>query len=170
MVREERQAWFALQVRPRFECSVAEVLEKKDVHVYVPQYVELRQWSDRIKAAQSPLFPGYVFCLMDTSQRKAVLSTANAIRLVGAGRTPLPLDEKEMHAVRLIVDSGLPKAPWQALKKGDRVRICDGPLTGVSGILQSTPEGPRLIVSLTLLNRSIAVTVDRNWVIAADAA
>jgi transcription antitermination factor NusG len=165
MITEENKAWFALQVRPRFEKSVAAIVAMKGASVYVPQYLEFRRWSDRLKRTESLLFPGYVFCRIRSSERNKVLSTENAIQFVGAGRIPLPLDEKEMEAIRLVVESGLPKIPWNGLKKGDKVHIYDGPLSGVEGVLESTAEGPRLIVSLTLLNRSIAVQVDRRWVV-----
>jgi transcription antitermination factor NusG len=164
MNREQSRAWFALQVRPRFERSVAAVLEMKNMPVYVPLYMEYRQWSDRVKPTESPLFPGYIFCRISPAEQSAALSTANAIQFVGAGRTPLSLDEREMEAIRLVVNSGLPKTPWNGLKRGDRLRMCHGPLYGVEGTLESTPEGPRLVVSLTLLSRSIAVQVDREWV------
>jgi transcription antitermination factor NusG len=160
----ENVAWLALQVRPRFEKSVAAILAVKGTSVYVPHYLELRRWSDRVKPTHAPLFPGYVFCHIRDAERASVLTSANAIQFVGAGRRPTPIDDEEMQAIRLIARSGLPKKPWNELKKGDRIRMCRGPLSGLEGTLETTPEGLRLVVSLTLLNRSIAVQVDREWV------
>jgi transcription termination/antitermination protein NusG len=168
MAIDEPRAWFALQVRPRFESSLAEVLASKGVRVYLPLHVELRRWSDRVKPVQAPLFPGYVFCHIGESQRRLSLASGNAIQFVGVGKTPLPIDEEEMKSIRLVVDSGLPKSPWDGLKKGDRVKVICGPLAGVDGILLSTAQGPKLIVSLSLLSRSVAVQVNREWVMMAD--
>ena len=155
--------WFALVVRSQHEKMVASVLHSKGYEEFLPLYSVKRRWSDRIKQLELPLFPGYVFCRFDLNHRLPILITPGVILIVGAGKLPLPVDESEIAALQSIVKSGLETEPWPYLKVGQRVRIERGALEGVEGILTSIKKPFRLVVSVTLLQRSVAVEVDQDW-------
>ena len=155
--------WFALVVRSQHEKMVASVLHSKGYEEFLPLYTVKRRWSDRIKQLELPLFPGYVFCRFDLNHRLPILITPGVILIVGAGKLPLPVDESEIAALQSIVKSGLETEPWPYLKVGQRVRIERGALEGVEGILTSIKKPFRLVVSVTLLQRSVAVEVDQDW-------
>jgi transcription antitermination factor NusG len=121
-------------------------------------------WSDRIREIEQPLFPGYVFCRFPIESRLPVISVPGVIMIVGVGRRPVPVEEHEIGAVRRVLEAGWPLEPWKFLKSGDQVVIDRGALRGVAGILLSTRGGCRLILSVTLLQRSVAVEIDRDWV------
>ena len=156
--------WYAVQVRPRHEKTVARVLQNKGVEEYLPLYKMRRRWSDRSVETELPLFPGYVFCRLDWTRRiLPVLTTPGVLRVLGVGGTPMPVDERELQAVRLIVKSGRAMRPWPMPQIGEWVCIEHGPLAGVEGVLVGLKKHSRLVVSVTLMKRSIAAEIESNW-------
>jgi transcription antitermination factor NusG len=111
-----------------------------------------------------PLFPGYMFCRFDVHNRLPILKTPGVILIIGIARTPVPIGNAEIDAIRTIVDSGLQSQPWPFLQIGARIRIEHGALSGLEGILLGPRGRHRLIVSVTLLQRSVAVEIDGAWV------
>ena len=157
--------WFALRVRSRHENTVATILSGKGYEWFVPLYKSRRLWSDRIKEIQMSLFPGYVFCRFDLQQRFPILTTPGVVSVVGIGKCPIPIDDAEIAAIQAAVRSGLPSRPWPFLQTGQRVRVEYGPLCGLEGILLHVKGQRRLVLSVTLLQRSVAVEVDDAWVV-----
>jgi len=156
--------WFALHVKPRHERAVVRGLENKGFEHFLPLYQARRRWSDRYKTVALPLFPGYVFSRFEPQCRVPILTVPGVLRIVGAGRTPLPVEDSEIAALQSIVKSGLPAHPWPFLKAGQAVSIEGGPLCGLTGILLDFKGSQRLIVSVTLLQRSVAVEIESDWV------
>ena len=156
--------WFAVLVRSRYEKIVAAHLDGKGYECFLPLYNCRRRWSDRLKEVEQPLFPGYVFCRLDLLKRLPVLVTPGVMLIVGAGKMPLPIDDAEISAIQKVVKSGLPSEPWQFLQIGQRVTINGGPLFGLDGIVAEIRGRHRLVLSVTLLRRSIAVQVEADWV------
>lgn len=117
-----------------------------------------------MKIVDAPLFPGYMFCRLNLHNRLPVLMAPGVIRIVGRNRLPTPLDETEINAIQTMVTSGLPNQPWPFLQVGDRVQIEGGPLRGLEGILVEVRGAHRLILSVTLIQRSVAVEIDSTFV------
>lgn len=157
-------SWFALHVRSRCEKLVAASLRSKGFEGFLPLYRSRNRWSDRVKDVDLPLFPGYVFCRLQRSGRLPVLTTPGVVSIIGSGKTPQPVEAEELAAIQSLVRSGLPALPWPFLKTGERVRIEHGALEGVEGILTAVRKESRIVLSVTLLQRSVAVEVDRNFV------
>jgi len=158
--------WYAVRVKSRHENTVAAHLHARGYQAFLPLYKSRNRWSDRFKEIELPLFPGYVFCQFDLLNRLPVLSIPGVVYVVGVGRTPVPIDETEIAAIQATVKSGLPSQPWPFLQIGHRVRIEHGPLCGIEGILLGFRGHQRLVLSVTLLQRSVAVQVDGTWVLA----
>lgn len=158
------EPYYALRVLSNFEKTVVAHLTGRGYSPFLPVYKTKRTWSDRIREIEQPLFPGYVFCRFPIKSRLPVISVPGVLMIVGAGRHPVAVDEHEINAVRRVLEAGWPIAPWQFLKLGDPVVIDRGALRGVSGILLRTQGECRLILSVTLLQRSVAVEIDRDWV------
>ena len=156
--------WYALRAKSRYENVVASHLHARGYESFLPLHICRRRWSDRIKEIELPLFPGYVFCRFDPLNRLPVLSIPGVVYVVGIRGVPLPVKETEIAAIQTAVKSGLPRQPWAFLHVGHRVRIECGPLCGVEGILLSLRGHRRLVLSVTLLQRSLAVQVDESWV------
>ncbi len=157
--------WFALQVKPRYEKVASTMLRNKGFEEFLPLYRASRRWSDRIAQVDLPLFPGYVFCRFDPMDRRiSIVSTPGVLSIVGMGRTPAPIEDGEIAAVQAVIKSGCQAEPWPFLNLGDKVRVAYGSLTGVEGILVERKKQHRLVISVALLQRSVAVEIDRNWV------
>lgn len=156
--------WYALWVRSRHEKTVAEVLNGKGFETFLPSCRSRRRWSDRIQEIETPLIPGYVFCRFDVGCRLPILTTPGLVQIVGSGKTPLPVDDVEMRSLITAVQAGVHLQLWPFLKVGQRVVIEEGPLRSIEGILVSARRKDQLILSVTLLQRSVAVAVDRRCI------
>jgi transcription termination/antitermination protein NusG len=156
--------WYAVRVRSNYERTVSTVLGHKGVEQFLPTYRSRRIWTDRIKTMDLPLFPGYVFCRIPLDERNRVVTTEGVVGFVGAGRQPIPVSEAEIEAIRQIIQSQTPAQPWPFLKIGETVRINHGSLAGLEGILIRVKNSWRLVVSVTLLERSVAVEIDAAYV------
>ncbi len=161
----EQGLWYAVRVRPRYERLVSNSIELKGIKTLVPTYSVRRRWADRSKLLDIPLFDGYVFCHVDPNNRLPVLVTPGVIHFVGIGKTPVPIDASEMKAIQTVVDAGSNATPWPFLATGDRVRIQQGPLRDVEGILVRRERDHRVVISVSLLQRSIAVSMEQSWIV-----
>jgi transcriptional antiterminator RfaH len=153
--------WFAVRTASGRERAVSTLLQHKGYEDFLPVYRTRRKWSDRMKELELPLFPGYLFCRFPAGNRLPVLVTPGVQRIVGYGRSPIPVNEEEIEALRRVVASGVSAVPCSYLELGQRVEICEGSLTGVSGILLQIKNSWRIVLSVELLRRSVAVEVDR---------
>jgi transcription antitermination factor NusG len=109
------------------------------------------------------MFPGYLFCQFDPDARLPILTTPGVLHVVGSGRVPIPIDRAEMEAVRHLAKSQLRAEPHPYLEVGQKVYIQEGPLVGTVGILLAKKNSHRVIISVTLLRRSVSVEIDRDW-------
>jgi transcription antitermination factor NusG len=153
--------WYALHVKPRFEKYVTSLLTKKGYETLMPIYVLRRKWSDRVKTLSLPLFPGYTFCRFNIDARLPILVTPGVMAILGTGRVPTPVDDSQIEAIRRMVDSEVRTEPCEYLTAGRAVRVESGPLQGLEGIIVRIRDTDRLIVSVDLLMRSVAVDIDR---------
>lgn len=152
--------WYALHVRSRAELAVARQIEHKGYEAFVPLYTSLRRWADREKELALPLFPSYVFCRVTVNSTGLVVTTPGVIRIVAAGGVPLPVEDDEIHALQRIVQTRARSEPVLHMQAGTRVEVRAGPLRGLQGVLAQSAHGARLVVSVTLLQRSVAVEID----------
>ena len=117
-----------------------------------------------MREVDAALFPGYVFCNFDAQKRLPVLITPGVISVVGQGRIPQPVEHREIEAIQTIVASGLRAEPWPYLEIGQKIRIEQDVLQGLEGILINFKGNQRIVVSVSLLRRSVALEIDRNCV------
>src|SRR5579864_3638449 len=129
------RSWYAIRVKSRCEWTVSEALRNKGYEEFLPLYWSRRRWSDRIKVLQLPLFAGYVFCQFSLDQRLPVVSTPGVVAIVGCGKIPLPIEAGEVDAIRRAMNSGQGIQPWPRLEIGRTVRIEEGSLRGLEGVL-----------------------------------
>jgi transcription antitermination factor NusG len=155
--------WFAVRTSVRWEVKVSSELSRRGVEVYLPLCRSKRNWSDRIKVIDQPVFPGYLFARFPLDQRIRVLEAPGVKQVVGIGSTPVPLDDHEIENLKTLVAANALLMPWPYLNAGQRVRIERGPLAGVEGFVVRAPqESLRIVVSVDLLQRSIAAEIDRD--------
>jgi transcription antitermination factor NusG len=157
--------WFAIRVRSQCEKTVSDALSYKGYEAFLPLYWSRRRWSDRVKVIQLPLFAGYVFCRFELEARHSILKTPGVSNIVGQGKIPVPVDPGELENIRLAVGCGRAILPWHGLEVGNTVRIENGPLRGIEGVLLRFKGSNYVIVGVQLLQRSVAVEVDESWVV-----
>jgi transcription antitermination factor NusG len=156
-------AWYALQVRSRKEQHVSSQIVSRGLECLLPTYKSIRKWSDRTKELEQPLFPGYLFCRFDFQERRPLITIPGVLQIVGNGRIAIPVSDDEIAALRLAVSSEMPKQPWPYLEIGQRVRVNYGTLSGLEGILVNVKGNHRVVVSVSLLQRSVAMEVESGW-------
>jgi transcription antitermination factor NusG len=157
--------WFALQARPKNERKVERLLKQKGYDCFMPVYRSKRKWSDRIVVIDFPLFPGYVFCRFNASALGKAISTQGVIRVVGFGGTPAEVAREEIEALRLLERTNLLREPWKYLPSGTQVLVETGPLAGIQGVIRADENKKQLVISVTLLQRSVAIQLDEDTVI-----
>jgi len=167
----ESPAWHALWTRSHCEQLVHDQLVAKGFDLFLPM---IDRWSRRgglRHLIRVPMFPGYVFLnsVVDKASYVEVVKARGLVRVLGERWDQLAtVPARELEAIRRIVDAGVPALPYAYLREGQRVRITRGPLTDVEGILVRTkPNRGLLVVSVDLLQRSVAAHVDCTWVVAA---
>jgi transcription antitermination factor NusG len=164
-VYEERiPHWYAVYTRHQHEKTVAGALARRGVDVFLPLYTERSRWADRIKILQKPLFPCYVFVHADSNNRLDIQQTPGVYYLVGGSTGPAPILADEIAAIRSALAGPLLVEPYPFLSVGDWVRVKAGPLAGVEGILVRKKNTERLILSVEILQKSVAVDLDGSLV------
>jgi len=156
------QNWYALYTCPRHEKSVAYQIEQRSISCFLPLYRSVRRWKDRRKELELALFPGYVFVHLAMADRLRVLQLPSAVRLVSFNGQPAVLPEAEIEGLRERLSRGVRLEPHPYLQVGRRVRVCAGPMQGLEGIIVRRKEGCRVVFSLDLIMRSVAVEVDES--------
>jgi len=154
-------SWHALYTRHQHEKIVTQVLSGKGFDVFLPLYTAACRRKDRTKQIQLPLFPCYVFLRGGLHRRVDVISTPGIHSFVESGGRPAAIPPAEIDAIRLVVETkaaGVEPHPF--LRCGDWVRITSGALAGVEGILAQQKNIFRLVLSVEMLGKSVAVEVD----------
>src|SRR5713226_1087257 len=152
--------WYAAYTCAKHEKRVAAELEAREVEHFLPLYSSARRWKDRRVTLELPLFPGYVFVRLALCDRLRVLQIPSVVRLVGFNGLPTALPDEELEILRCGLCQSLRAEPHPFLTVGRRVRITGGPFAGLEGVLKRKKSNLRVIVSLELIQRSVAVDVD----------
>ena len=152
--------WYAVHTRHQHERLVARTLPNKGFETFLPLYTEVRQWRDRVKKVEVPLFTCYVFLRGDLDRRLPILTTPGVHGLLCSAGKLAGIPEEEIEAVRSVVENEINVEPHPFLKCGDLVRVKSGALRGLEGFLVRKKGQARLVISVTLLERSIAAEVD----------
>lgn len=156
--------WFAVRVNANCERRTVAALTGKGFESFVPLCWQYRNWSNRTRKVERALMPGYVFSRFDPDFRLPILTIPGVAYIVGTSSGPVPVDPDELQAIRKVAESSAIAEPWPFLSAGQFVTLDNGPLRGLCGRLVSTGKDMKVVVSVTLLQRSVAVEVDRAWV------
>jgi transcription antitermination factor NusG len=154
--------WYAIRVMSNRERVVATLLQGRGFRVSLPLCRSRRNGTGRRK--ESVLFPGYLFCSFDSNVLLPIISVPGVVHVVCRQRVPVAVDPVEMDAVRRLTDSGLDAEPCAWISIGERVRVREGPMAGVEGTLAREGSRDRIVISISLLMRSVMVELDRSAV------
>lgn len=163
-ITQTNHPWFALCVRSNFEKRAGDLLKERGFQQFSATYRCKTRWSDRVKWVDRPLFPGYLFCRFDPQNWLPVLQTPGVARAVSFAGKPIPVEEQEIACLQRLLSSAVPLFPRPFLHTGQKVRIKYGPLAGLEGILEEFEKNYRIVVSVSLLQRSVSAEIDADWV------
>lgn len=154
-------AWFAVHTRSKCEKKVASQLDDSQIKCFLPIVKEIRTWSDRRKVIDQPLFPGYVFVRIPSEDRArvSVLRTSGVVGFVGVQGQGIPIPDPEIENIQTLLSSRVPFEPYPFLCVGQKVRIRGGYLDGIEGILAAKNSDWSVVISIDLIQRSLAVQV-----------
>lgn len=152
--------WYAAYTCANHEKRVVNELEARGVEHFLPLYKTVRRWKDRRVSLELPLFPGYVFVKFALRDRLRVLQIPSVVRMVGFGGLLAALPEREMEILRSGISQDPCAEPHPFLIVGRRVHITNGPFAGLEGVLKKKRNNFRVVVTLELIQRAIAVDVD----------
>ena len=152
--------WYAVAVSPRHEKAVGRYLACRSVKVFLPVYRSIRRWKDRRKELDLVLFPGYVFVNLDLRNRLEVLQLPSVRHFVCFQDHPAAMEDAEIESLQAGLTAGVCAQPHPYLREGRRVRVVRGPLAGMEAIMQRRKDRFRLVLSIELIMRSVALEVD----------
>jgi transcription antitermination factor NusG len=161
LVPMEKPSWFAVQTKPRHEKKVHADLHEKGIHSFLPLFSERRQWSDRQQWIETPVFSHYLFAQIPAAGdlRVRLLRTSGVVRLAGAPGLGTPIPDEQIDNLQAIVAQRIPMAPHEFIRIGEKVRIRGGALDGIEGVLVALRNDKSLIVSVDLIQKSIAIRI-----------
>ena len=155
------KCWYAVQTRSNFERRVADGLRVRGLANYLPVFSEMHQWSDRKRRIDTPVFPGYLFVRLSdvAAARLPILETSGSVRIVGSGREPEPIPDREIESIRRMLSSGCSCHTVPYMEQGALVRVIRGPLKNLDGLFLRDKGKGRFLVSVELLGQSVAAEV-----------
>src|SRR5271170_1250467 len=156
----DSSAWWVLYTRHQHEKTVAEMLSAKGFEVFLPLYESIRRWKDRSKMLSMPLFPCYVFVRGGLNRRLQVVTTPGVYMILLRGENVAIIPDAEIQAIRTTVEGPFKVEPHPFLLCGERVRVKNGPLIGVEGVLVRKKNLYRLVLSVDMVAQSVAVEID----------
>jgi transcription antitermination factor NusG len=151
--------WYAIKTRARHEKRVRDQLMQRDFDTFLPVCDTWRQWKDRKKKIELPLFPGYCFARFPLVERLRVLNVLGVADLVSINGRPEPVREDELAAIQQLVSTKLHYDPHPFLEEGMDVEVVRGPLAGVRGKLLRKDRVTRLVLAVTLVKQSAVVEI-----------
>jgi transcription antitermination factor NusG len=157
---DTERKWYAAYTSAHHEKRVVEQLERRSVESFLPLYDSVRRWRDRRVRLQMSLFPGYVFVRISSRDRLKVQQVPGVAHLVGFGGQLTAVPEEDIQAIRACLADPSRVQPHRYLKRGQRVRVLNGPLTGLTGIVVRQRKQTRFVISFDLLQRAVAVEID----------
>jgi transcription antitermination factor NusG len=160
MNSENQGHWYVAYTKHQHEKSVAALLSKKGFDVLLPLYRSAHKWKDRMQTVELPVFPCYVFLQMSLERKLAVLQTPGIFWLVGSAGNAEVVPDSDIESIRKVTASAAVFEPHPFLKSGDRVRVVEGPMAGVEGILTRVKNRYRVVLAVDLLQQALAVEID----------
>jgi len=154
--------WYAFRTRARHEKRATQQLREAGVQTFLPLAHEIREWSDRRKVVEMPLFPGYGFVRINylSPDRVRVLSIHGIVSFVGPHGSGTPVPDRQIEDLRAVIHHKMPCRPHPYLAVGRRVRIRGGALDGVKGVLIEQREDRSLVISLDSIQRAVSIRIE----------
>lgn len=156
--------WYAVFTYPRIEKKIFSRLSDSGVEAFLPLTTVIRQWSDRKKKLTVPLFPNYIFVRIDPKEKYRVLQVDGVVKFVSIQGNPCKMPESEIETIKKLASSGGDITTNEDLVEGMPIRITDGPLAGIEGVLEEKKGKTRLLVRIDSLRQTASVDVSTEMI------
>lgn len=160
-------SWYAVRTLSRHEKLVRDQLARRNIEHFLPTTKRLSQWTDRKKEVEAPLFAGYCFARLRWEDRLPVLQSQGVTSFVGTAARAEPIPDEEIESLQKVLMNASSFMCHPFLKEGMLVEVVHGPLRGVKGRLVREARSARLVLSVTLIQRSLAIEIDADSVMPA---
>lgn len=158
---DSEQNWYAIYVKPRHEFKVAAAFSGLEIEHYLPTHVVLKQWSDRKKKVREPLFKGYVFIYVNTKERYKALAVESVINTVSFQGKPSVIPDWEIEHLQTMLSNNANVVVSEKIKIGTHVKIIDGPMSGIEGVVYRHEKDEMIAITIELLKRSVSVQLPK---------
>ena len=164
MYKPHEKYWYAVYVRSRHEKKVYHLFEEKGLESSLPLIKTTRQWSDRKKKVEVPLFRGYVFIRIDIRKDKFnILKTDGVVKFIGMGKNPSRIPDEQIHWVHMIVEKSDTVKNEKGIPVGQKVRVIAGPFKGVEGVAMRVGNQSRLVIVIESIMNAVSVEISPNY-------
>ena len=164
MYKHHEKYWYVVYVRSRHEKKVCHLFEEKGIESSLPLIKTTRQWSDRKKKVEVPLFRGYVFIRIDIRKDKFnILKTDGVVKFIGMGKNPSRIPDEQIHWMHMIVEKSNTVKNEKEIPGGQTVRVTVGPLKGIEGVVMRAGNQSRLVLVLESIMNACSVEISPNF-------
>ena len=164
MYKRHEKYWYAVYVRSRHEKKVYHLFEEKGLESSLPLIKTTRQWSDRKKKVEVPLFRGYVFIRIDIRKDKFnILKTDGVVKFIGIGKNPSRIPDEQIHWVHMIVEKSDTVKNEKEIPVGQKVRVTAGPFKGVEGVAMRSGKQSRIVIVIESIMNAVSVEISPNY-------
>jgi transcriptional antiterminator RfaH len=155
--------WFVFYTKSRQEKKVNDLLLRSGFEPYLPLQSTVRQWSDRKKKVVTPLFSSYIFVQAADHEIPRILTTPGVAWTIRDNGKPAIVKNEEISLIQRFIATGLfietRDAASDNFKTGDKVRILDGPLKGITGFLSGDIKDQKFMVEIESIHQVIRVQI-----------
>ncbi|HSJ24048.1 MAG TPA: UpxY family transcription antiterminator [Longimicrobiales bacterium] len=161
---EAKPRWYACWTRWRHEKRVQAMLEERGIETFLPLVERERQWRDRRKRVEFPLFPSYVFGRFRLRDSPRVLSIPGVAGLVKQNGRPAAVDEEELENVRafaaMLRGGDVEPEPSPEFARGSEVVVMEGPFRGLRGVVTEQRGRRRVFIGLQAIGQGLILDID----------
>lgn len=160
-IRGEGSTWVVLHTRPRCEKKVADYCERNKLPWYLPLRKKIHRYGSRERSFWSPLFPGYVFCVVTLVQKSEIRQNRHVANLLEVVDQKTLVEQLCQIDRALTVGDVVEVMPY--LEAGRRVSVTSGPMKGLEGLVLRVKGKTRVVINVDMIQQSVAVEVDSAW-------
>jgi transcription antitermination factor NusG len=153
-------SWYAIYTKPRHEKKVHAQLNEKEIQTFLPLITRKRQWKDRKKTVEMPLFSSYLFVEFDYKYRFDVLETDGVVKIINFNGVPAVVPEWQIESLKQMLTFPKTLQLENFIRPGEIVEVIEGPMLGMRGTVVNRKNSNRLVISIEGIMQSVSVEVD----------
>lgn len=162
MQKKMDDIWYVLRIRSRFEKKTFEALSNMGISAYLPIKKTKKQWSDRLKVVEEPLFPGYLFVQYQEKDRYAILNLPGVVQFVSFGGNYATMRSKQIQLIETMLrNENTVEVVDMELYPGQKVRIASGPFNGIEAVLVHFNGKGKMMLEVAAIGKGVLLEIGR---------